>query len=325
VTAGNNTPNVDAGVVTPAPVNQDPTPAADAGKVCVEDGGTFNVLSNDTDPDGDTLSVLTIADGDETVGVGGTLTLASGATATLNADGTITYDGTTGSNAGLLVGQEAAEEQITYTVTDGNGGSGSSTLDITACGSTSTLQMICDSLPAQIDLSISLTGSPLDYQITVFDGAGTADDKLASDIWNGFCIDINGTLLLDTTVTANVYTSCDPIPAGLIANPNNLDNIEWLINQNFNGASNQAGTDTYDVFDLQEAVWILSDGSSTNNADANEIAQMALTMGEGFVAQDGDQVAVIFDPIAPAGSGVTDTQTFIMGVDWDTIELDCIC
>ena len=324
VVSGQDTPDNDAGVVQP---NTDPVPVDDVAKFCADMVKDIDILFNDTDADGDVLSVTSISDADETVGVGGTLTLASGATVTLNADGTVTHDGVA-VHGNLLVGQEVAEESISYTVSDGNGGTGTGNLDITVCGAKATLQMICDALPAQVDLSISLTGSPLNYQVTVVDDpASTLDDGLASAIWSGQCIDINGMLVTDQVITANIYGPCDTLPAGLIQFPENLDNIGWLINQDLVGTDNGSGG-TWSVFDVQEAVWILSDGTSSSNAAAQTLAQQALNAGEGWVAQEGDLVPIVFDPVGPIdvnGFQVTDTQTFIMGVDWEAIDPDCIC
>lgn len=319
VTAGTNTPDVDAGV---AVLNTDPMPQNDLLKTCADMAASVNLLANDTDADaGDILSVLSISDADEMAFVGETLTLESGATVTLNADGTVLYD-PNNAHDDLLVGNEYPEETVTYVVSDGNGGTGEATLNITACGTKSTLQMICDALPDQIDLAITFDG--IDFIVNVEDGAGAADDGLAG-AWSGVCIDINGMLLLDTDLTANVYGPCETLPADVLAFPENLDNISWILNEEFIGQDNMAGTGTYTIFDVQEAVWVLSDGTATTNANANEIATKALAAGEGFEAGEGDLVAVVFDPIAPAGSGVADTQSFIMGVDWEAIDLDCLC
>ncbi len=316
---GDKVTDVDAGLIEP---NAAPEVEADAGMTCADTPATFNLLGNDTDADGDILSVLSIADADELAFVGESLTLDSGATATLNADGTVSYDGTS-AHGDLLVGQKAYEETITYTVTDGNGGTGSSTLDIAACGTATSLEMICDSLPAQIDLSIAFDG--VDFQITVEDDASTAaDDALASAVWSGACIDIEGELLLDTDLTVNVYGICGDIPDGLIQNPENLDLINWILNEEFVGGDTMDGSAQYNIFDVQEAVWTLSDGTVSSNAIANEIVAKAQAEGEGFMAGEGDLVAVIFDPIAPSAD-VTDTQTFIMGVEWDALAFDCEC
>jgi len=141
---GDKETDVDAGVEF---ANVAPEANADALKTCANAGSkTVDLLANDRDADGDILSVLSISDADEMAFVGESLTLDSGATVTLNADGTVSYD-TNGVHDALLVGSEFAEETVTYTVSDGNGDTGTSTLDVTVCGAASTLQMICDSLP----------------------------------------------------------------------------------------------------------------------------------------------------------------------------------
>ncbi len=314
---GETVSNVDAGVEVP---NTAPDAQADTAHTCADTAIVVDVLANDTDADGDILSVLSIADTDELAFVGESLTLDSGATVTLNADGTVSYDGT-GAHADLLVGEKAVEETITYTVSDGNGATGTATLDITACGTASTLEMICASLPAQVDLTITFDG--VNFQIDVTDDASTtADDALASATWNGACIDIEGQLILDQELTVNVY--CTDVPEGMIENPQNLDLINWILNQEFVGQDTMDGSAQYNIFDIQEAVWVLSDGTATSNAAANEIVAKAEAEGEGFVSGEGNLVAVVFDPIAPDAS-VTDTQTFIMGVEWDALALDCIC
>ncbi len=316
---GDNVTDVDAGVVEP---NTAPEPMADIAKFCADKTPNINLLGNDEDADGDVLSVLSIADADELVFVGESLTLESGATATLNADGTVRYDAN-GVHDGLLVGALAVEETITYTVSDGNGATGSATLDITVCGTTSTLEMICDVLPDQVNLNIAFNGTQ--YRIDVVDDASTTvDDGMASATWEGFCIDLEGQLLLDQELTVNVYDLCGDIPDGLIQHPENLDQINWILNQEFIGKDNLDGSAQYDIYAVQQAVWALSDGTTTNNAGANEILGRAAAEGEGFVSGEGDLVAVLFDPIAPDAS-VTDTQTFILGVEWDVLALDCTC
>lgn len=316
---GESNLTVDAGLID---LNTDPEPQADTAKFCADQQKTIDILANDTDADFDALSVLSIADADEIVFAGGSLTLESGAIVTLNADGTVAYDAN-GAHDALLVGNMAVEETITYAVSDGNGGTGSSTLDITVCGTESTLEMICDALPDQVTLNIAFEG--VQYEINVIDDATTsADDGLASATWTGACIDLYGQMILDQDLQVNVYGLCEELPDGLIANPENLDQINWIINQGFVGQDTMDGSTQYTIFDVQEAVWVLSDGTSTSNASANEIVTKAAA-GEGFVSGEGDLVAVVFDPISPDETLYPDTQTFIMGVAWDALALDCIC
>ena len=85
---------------------------------------TGNVLANDTDAEGDALSVTN----------SGTLSGSHG-TLTLNGDGSYSYDVDSSDPAvqGLAAG-ETLTENFTYIVSDGNGGTASSTLTITITG-----------------------------------------------------------------------------------------------------------------------------------------------------------------------------------------------
>jgi VCBS repeat-containing protein len=85
------------------------------------------VLANDTDADGDPLSVSAV--NGNAAGVGQQLTLASGALLTLNAAGTYTYN-PNGKFNSLPAGQQASDT-FTYTVSDGHGGIATATVTIT--------------------------------------------------------------------------------------------------------------------------------------------------------------------------------------------------
>ncbi|MEM7058900.1 MAG: Ig-like domain-containing protein [Pseudomonadota bacterium] len=105
--------------VTVNPVNDDPVAADDAADADDDGLATINVLSNDSDIEGDTLSVSSAGNG------------ATGLV-TINGDGTLSYDAN-GQFAGLGAG-ETAIDTFTYTVTDGNGGSDTATVSVTVTG-----------------------------------------------------------------------------------------------------------------------------------------------------------------------------------------------
>ena len=88
--------------------NLDPTPAPDTAETDEDVPVTIDVLGNDSDPDGDPLTVT-----------GGS---APNGTVTVNADGTITYTPAPDFNG---------TDIITYTVADGQGGSATSTVTVT--------------------------------------------------------------------------------------------------------------------------------------------------------------------------------------------------
>ena len=86
------------------------------------------MLKNDTDVDGDTLTVSAVTGG--TVGV--QFGLASGALLTLNADGSYVYN-PNGKFEALGVGENGADS-FSYTVSDGKGGTDTATVNLTITG-----------------------------------------------------------------------------------------------------------------------------------------------------------------------------------------------
>ncbi len=89
-----------------------------------------NLLANDSDPNGDLLSITHI-DG-QPVTDGQTVTLASGARLTIHADGSYTYDP---NGAFSDLGEhETASDSFTYTVSDGAGGTATATATVTVTG-----------------------------------------------------------------------------------------------------------------------------------------------------------------------------------------------
>jgi hypothetical protein len=89
-------------------VNRPPAPAGDAARTNEGSSVTVAVLANDSDPDGDPLTVASAAQG------------AIG-TVIINSNGTVTYR----SNPGW-----AGADSFSYTVSDGRGGTGGSTVNV---------------------------------------------------------------------------------------------------------------------------------------------------------------------------------------------------
>ena len=118
------------------PVNADPVAADDNGTTQEGTSIEIDVLNNDVDPDGDTLSVTGIA------------TPPASGTAVVNANGTITYTPNDG-----FVGTDS----FTYTISDGRGGTdtASVTVDVEAT------QPLNDPPVATDDAATGETGTPL--------------------------------------------------------------------------------------------------------------------------------------------------------------------
>ena len=134
VTDGNGESATETVTITITGTNDGITAVADTGATDQDDvlsvPAGSGVLTNDSDLDGDSLTVSEVngAAGD----VGTPITLASGARLTLNADGSYDYDPNDVFD-GLAVGATDTDS-FTYTVTDGNGESATETVTITITG-----------------------------------------------------------------------------------------------------------------------------------------------------------------------------------------------
>ncbi|WP_424965863.1 Ig-like domain-containing protein [Dinoroseobacter sp. S375] len=113
-------------------VENAPPQVADNNDSVREDGPstTGNVLTNDSDPGGDALTVTEV--NGEAADVGVEITLGSGALLTLNADGSYDYDP---NGAFEDLGRfQSRTDSFTYTADDGDGGSGQATVRIRVDG-----------------------------------------------------------------------------------------------------------------------------------------------------------------------------------------------
>jgi VCBS repeat-containing protein len=121
-------------VITITGANDAPDAVDDAGTIDEDTAlvvsAANGVLKNDTDVEGDALTVTAV--NGSGAAVGNQIALASGALLTLNADGSYTYD-PNGQFESLGVGDDGADS-FTYTISDGNGGSDTATVNITITG-----------------------------------------------------------------------------------------------------------------------------------------------------------------------------------------------
>lgn len=105
----------------PPPTNSAPSAANDS--LLVEGGlGGTNVLLNDSDPDGDTLTIDRI--NGQAVSAGDTVTLFSGNQVFVNANGFLSYFGSAGGSS----------DSFTYRVNDGNGETDTATVNVSITG-----------------------------------------------------------------------------------------------------------------------------------------------------------------------------------------------
>jgi len=157
---------------------------------------------------------------------------------------------------------------------------------------------LCGILPDTVDFIFTEKGPDSYLNIDVFNG------DLLDGTYNGWCINrdysiSDGNIYED----AAVYCSYDSLPDGLVDHPENIDLINWIINNVSAGQVSVCGGN-YTYGDIQRAVWKLMDDDSTNlfglgewsQCRADEIVNNAMLNGEGFKPVcDDDYLGVILD------------------------------
>ncbi|WP_425404062.1 Ig-like domain-containing protein [Hwanghaeella sp.] len=132
-------------------VNDPPDAVGDSASTDEKTAVAGNVLTNDTDIDGGALSVTEV--NGSALAINTQTTLPSGALITLNADGTFTYD-PNGQFISLGVGQNGSDS-LTYTISDGNGGTDIATLSLTISGVNDGPTAADDDVTASEDLALN--------------------------------------------------------------------------------------------------------------------------------------------------------------------------
>lgn len=331
---------VDAGLVA---VNDPPTPEDDMGKGCVTDPVTVDALANDSDPEGDSLTItavngLAIAEGGSVSVDGVTVSLVGGQ---------LVFDG---SSAAALVALNLGEQATTsysYTVSDGVNAAIAS-IDVTWCGSAETLEELYASLPTFGSYQVITSSIAAPFGTDAFDIRidGTGDVRLDGVIFErAYCLSyydaaaatedfgtapVNTADILAGTDTSAFSPTQKSFANGLAA-ADNLDLINWLIAQDFVGANAAAVDGQFTDWEIQRAIWELTDKQNTdfmsgidpafgNNADVDWLVAEALANGEGFTPEMSGMVTLILDP-NPASA--TNSQPFI--VAFNAPDYDCLC
>ena len=141
--------------ITVSGTNDGPTAVADTFPAGEDDPAAVigNVLANDTDPNGDPLTVGAVNGSPANVGtpVDGT----NGGSFTINPDGTVTFDPAGDFNQ--LGAGETATTTVSYTVSDGKGGTDTATVTVTVTGANDAPVAVMDTGSAGEDTIVPLT------------------------------------------------------------------------------------------------------------------------------------------------------------------------
>ncbi|MEM9498243.1 MAG: Ig-like domain-containing protein [Pseudomonadota bacterium] len=215
ISDGNGGSDMATVTVSVAPGNDDPVANDDSDSTSEDTPVTINLLSNDSDPDGDDLTIASVGS-------------ASNGSVVDNGDGTVTYTPDANFNG---------SDSFTYTVSDGNGGTSSATVSLTISAVNDDPQANDDEASTEFNtpVTISVLGNDIDVEgdtltVTSFsapnrgglveiddnDTADTSDDVLVYTPLNGFSGQEMFTYLVsdgnggEDTATVTVTVSDDP-------------------------------------------------------------------------------------------------------------------
>lgn len=135
------------------------------------------------------------------------------------------------------------------------------------------------------------------YPVTV---TGTG---ILQGTYKGWCIDTQHGIDSYAQYTGVVYSTYETLPAGTVDHPENLDLVNWIINQNLVGKRSPTGLGIYTYGDVQFAIWgLLEDtpylgGLGTFDFMRSiEIYDAAVAKGEGYKPCAGKLEAVVLRP-----------------------------
>ncbi|MEJ2251072.1 MAG: VWA domain-containing protein [Candidatus Lokiarchaeota archaeon] len=180
------------------------------------------------------------------------------------------------------------------------------------------MEEFSNALPDHVIMSVMYpyAGGPAYFPVTTITG-----DPFTGT-YEGWCIDTDHVIYQNTPYNSSVYSSYELLPVGLIEYPENLDLVNWIINQELVGQP--SGCDgIYTYGDIQRAIWeLVEDNPSASGLGVwsqcrvDEILTNAFANGEGFVPGCGDSIAVILAPI-------TGEQVIITQVTFIDVGLEC--
>lgn len=163
------------------------------------------------------------------------------------------------------------------------------------------------SLPDTATINVAMNdvvpGASSYFLLTVTDGGFI--NSPSGEPYAGWCIDPDHAITPGTSYTAFVYSSYESLPSQ-IDHPENMDLVNWILNQNFIGKESQKVPGTiFTKYDVVQAIWNLVDdnplgGVPFDPVRVQEITDMARAQGEGFVPGCDGWIAIVF---APTNSG----------------------
>ncbi len=166
-----------------------------------------------------------------------------------------------------------------------------------------------------VSYTVAYPGGDSYFNSTIV-GAGDLDGT-----YDGFCVDTSRGISPGRTYDAYLTSSYDAAAADLVDYPENLDLVNWVVNQDF-------ASQGYTYGDIQRSIWTLIDDTlstsglgSWSQDRVDTIVDEAFLYGEGYEPGCDDSVAVIANPVN--GSDVTTAQVTIAQVTFAAVGLEC--
>ena len=241
--------------ITITGTNDEPDALDDTAGLLANAWTSGNVLSNDLDPDNSDHSLFTVT----------SLNIISteGFTVAINQDGSYTYDltGIT-SYAGLKAGEEAYDS-FTYTMSDGNGGTSTATVNITITG-------VNDPPVAEADSAAVNENSSVGGNVLTNDTDPESDTLEVTSTSVTSTKGINVTIGSDGSFTYDITDSTvfDYLPAGVTT----TDTFNYTVSD---GDKTSTGTATITITGVNDAPVGENDTPSTNKTAPIDINVLA--------------------------------------------------
>ncbi|MCP5083297.1 MAG: tandem-95 repeat protein, partial [Alphaproteobacteria bacterium] len=308
ISDGNGATDTATVAITVNPVNDGPDALNDTASLDEDTTVTINVLANDSDLDGDALSVTAASAGNGSVSI--------------RPDGALDYTPNTNFNG---------TDTVTYTISDGNGGTDTATVAITVNGLNDAITARNDTASVDEDTAVSinvlandsdLDGDPLSVTAA---SAGNGSVSIRPDGTLDYTpnANFNGTDTLTYTIsdgngstdTATVAITVNPVNDGPDAlNDTASVNEDSIVTINVLANDSDLDGDALSVTAASAgngSVSIRPDGSLdyTPNANFNGTDTVTYTISDGNGATDTATVSITVNPVNDGPDAVNDVAS----------------
>jgi hypothetical protein len=168
-------------------------------------------------------------------------------------------------------------------------------------------------------ISFDLIGSNESFVAVVIDGI----------TYKAYCVnELDGRIVLhaDTATvtssydTATVTSSYDPNTWFLVAHPEYLDCVNYIINNYYADGPGPNGIGIATIQEIQCAIWFFTDGKSMGGPISEAIIQDALDNGAGYIPPiHNGYVALIINPIDENGNTIAQKMIILVDVPTKTV------